>query len=341
MTKSALTSRRNVLRMGGALGLMTVIRPAGMAYASEKETVRIVGTSGNLPSTLQHMVTHDGYLAGFGLEPAFSTVADGNRITGSIVSGEADVCMLSGFGQVPVAIEKGAKMKLIAGATLLLNQCVFAKRPDIKTVKDLQGKTVGVGSLGSLLHQLMVALLKKKGVDPSTVKFANVGNNTDVFRAVVAGVVDAGPSTIDVYDKQAEFGVHNLVDGEFWVQLPEYTQQASYAADAAIADKRTTLVKVLAAYAKLYRFLQTPESKDAFVKGRKAALGAKAQDSDSIFQWNWIQKYKPFATDLVLSEERIRYIENINIETGSQKKLLPMEQLADMSLARDALKLLA
>ena len=341
-------SRRSMIRTSGTgllacSGLASGLIPASRSFAATKplEKMQVIGTSGNLPLVLQQLVADLGYLEEFGLEVTFSSVTDGNRITGSIISGEADACMLSGFSQIPVAVEKGANIKMIAGATLLLNQCVFAKNPNIKTVKDLIGKTVGVGSLGSLLHQLMIALLTKKVIDPNAVKFANVGNNQDVFRAVVAGVVDAGPSTIDVYNRQAEFGVHSLTDGEFWVELPEYTQQGSFVSQRAINTKRDQIVRLLAAYAKLYRYLHTPESKQDFIKARAKTLGGKADEGDSIFQWEWIQKYKPFSVNLELSEERIRYLEDINISVGAQKQRLPLEKISDMSLARDAIKLLS
>ena len=345
MTATSLYSRRTLLRRGGstllAAGGFTFAAPAVLRTAQAAEKLNVIGTVGNLPLVIQQMVADLGFLKEFGLEVTFSNVTDGNRITGSIISGEADACMLSGFAQVPVAVEKGATLKIVAGATLLLNQCVFAKNPNIKSVKDLEGKTVGVGSLGSLLHQLMLALFAKKGVDASKVRFANVGNNQDVFRAVAAGVVDAGPSTIDVYNRQAQFGVHSLTDGEFWVELPEYTQQGSFVSDKAIATKRDQLVRLLAAYGKVYRFLQSPNSKEAFIKARAATLGEKTDVSDTIFQWEWIQKYRPLDVDLVLSDERIRYLEDLNIQTGAQKQQLPLNRIVDMSLARDAIKLIS
>jgi hypothetical protein len=46
------------------------------------------------------------------------------------------------------------------------------------------------------------------------------------------------------------------------------------------------------------------------------------------------------ATDLVLTEENFRYVQELNVELGAQKAVLPFGQVADMSLARDALKLL-
>jgi hypothetical protein len=41
-----------------------------------------------------------------------------------------------------------------------------------------------------------------------------------------------------------------------------------------------------------------------------------------------------------LSEERVRYMQDLNISLGVQKGLLPYGQVTDMSLARDALKLI-
>jgi hypothetical protein len=47
------------------------------------------------------------------------------------------------------------------------------------------------------------------------------------------------------------------------------------------------------------------------------------------------------ASDLLLSEERVRYMEEINLALGLQKRMLPYEQVANMTLAQDALKLMA
>ena len=56
-------------------------------------------------------------------------------------------------------------------------------------------------------------------------------------------------------------------------------------------------------------------------------------------QWSYIQTYRPFAVDLVLSPERLRYVQELNLRFRTQKAVMPFERIADMSLARDALKL--
>jgi len=186
----------------------------------------------------------------------------------------------------------------------------------------------------------MVALLKKKGVDPATVTFRNVGSNADIFRAVVAGTVDAGPSGIDVYDQQAKYHTHSLSDGDLWTELPEYTYQGTFTSDRAIADKREALVRTLAAFARLYRFVQSPDSQDLFIQSYAKAVG-NPDPAEAESTWTFIQKIRSYAVDIVLSEERIRYMQDLNVELGVQKSVLPTNEVADSSLAREALKLLA
>ena len=56
--------------------------------------------------------------------------------------------------------------------------------------------------------------------------------------------------------------------------------------------------------------------------------------------WNYVQKYQPFATDLVVSKERIDYLQKLNMQVKVQSAVLPYERVADMSIAQDALNLL-
>ena len=58
-------------------------------------------------------------------------------------------------------------------------------------------------------------------------------------------------------------------------------------------------------------------------------------------QWEFFQHYKPYAVDAVLSEERIRYMQQLNVELGVQKAILPYEQCVDVTIAQDAVKLAA
>jgi hypothetical protein len=134
--------------------------------------------------------------------------------------------------------------------------------------------------------------------------------------------------------------VHLIDHGNMTVELREYTFQGAWTSDRAMASNRDTLVRALAAYAKLYRFVQSPAARDAFLDACRAEF-PHAPPGEHAALWSYIQQYKPFAVDLALSPERLHYMQAVNVSFGVQSAILPFARVADMSLAADALKLLA
>ena len=299
--------------------------------------INIVSTSGTTQLVLTALIRQMGYFEQLGVAASTVNVADGNKVVAALVSGDMDVCPTSGFTQVLAAIEHGAPLKILAGGAIKNFYAVVSGNPDVRTLKDLEGHSVGIGALGSQLHQTMVALFRKYGVDGSKVKFANVGASVDVFRAVETRVVDAGAVE---YWLQPGSGLHILEHGRTFESLPEFVNQAAFASVSAIARKRDLLVRTLAAYAKAYRFIMLDDSEAAFIAASAAALGIGAAEAART-QWRFYRDIQPFAADLILSEERVRFMQELNIATGTQKRILPYDMIVDGSLAHEALRLLA
>jgi NitT/TauT family transport system substrate-binding protein len=131
-----------------------------------------------------------------------------------------------------------------------------------------------------------------------------------------------------------------VVDGgELWKDLRQYTFQTAYASNVAIAQNRDGLVRTLAAYGKLYRFLQGPDSRNDFFTARRQAQQPFDANAAALL-WEFIQQQRPYAEDLIVSAERIDYLQNFNLSLGTQHRILPYAAVADMSLARDAARLL-
>ena len=341
MGKNAI-GRRQFLGGAAALTGGGLMACASLARADDRplRKVTIYTTSGSQSLVFDALIKQEGFFGQMGVDATTQNVLDGGKVIAALIGGDGDMCGGAGFSSLFPAIEKGARIKILAGAGLSPLTCIYSKRSDIRTVKDLEGKTVGTGAMGALLHELVVALLLKKGVDYTKVNFVNVGSAPDIFKAVAAGTIDAGPGEIDVFDQQARYNVHALSDGLMWDELPEYTNQAMFASDQAIAAKRDTLVHALAAYAKMYRFTSSPVSRDAFFRARATGL-SKNEPREAQSQWNFFQAPGRLATNLVLTPDRIRYVQELNVRLGVQKAVLPFDQVADMSLAQDALKLLA
>ena len=330
-------NRRAALTGALGTGLMAA---AGCAPKTLKGLpVTVLSSQGNQVVTIQQLMAEKGWLKQYGMIPSTLTVSSGTNIIGPLLKGQADICIFAGFSQLLVAIEKGADLKILGGASITGQQALFAKDPKIQHVKDLEGRTVGVGAIGAQLHQVSSALLRKKGVDVSKVRFVNVGSSGDVFRAVAAGTVDAGNGQADILSDLQKLGVHMIQDGEYAVELPEYTWQASFSSTAAIRDKREVLIRTLEAYCRAFRYVQNPGSKDDFVKAQIDALQPRDVNDATgraISQWDYLQKHKIYAEDLVLSPERVQYMQQLNVDVGAQKKILPYDQVIDTSLAKEA-----
>jgi ABC-type nitrate/sulfonate/bicarbonate transport system substrate-binding protein len=337
------SSRRRLLATGALLPLAGGAAPCLASAAAEASAsrlpIKIANASGALNLTMAELMRRERYLESFGLSPDIIGVADGTRILGGIVGGSIDASLMSGFGQVFPAIDRGAPLKIIGGGALLPMLALFSARPDIKTLKDLEGRTLGTGSIGALVYQLTVTLLRKYQVDTTKIRFVNIGSNADIFRAVGAGTIDAGAGEAALISEAARYGVHLIEHGDMSVELPEFTYQAAWTSDRAIATRRGTLVRALAAYARLYRLVQSPAGRQPFLAARRAVF-AKAPESEHLANWNFIQRCKPFAVNLSLEPERLRYLQAINIDFKVQKSPLAYERVANMSLAVEALALL-
>ena len=334
-------TRRQVLGAATSAAVLAALpgcsRGGGTHSANRADIVLTQGTGG---LALKELALAQGYFKDVGLDPNILLVADGAKCVAALISGVSEICVCAGFNQVPPAIARGARLKIVGGALRRSSLAMFTGKPGITTVADLAGKSIGIGAPGSVLQQVTVLLLKKKGVDVSRVQFRDIGSDADILKAVIAGTVDAGVADVDIMDEQQQFGIHALTDGMLWKELPEYTMQACYASDNAIQGRRDTLVRVLAAYGKAYRFVASPASRTAYLDAWRKVTG-QTDPKQGLTHWNWLQEYHPYDVDLVLSDEQINYVQQSNVEFGAQKQVLPITEVADMSLAREALKLLA
>jgi ABC-type nitrate/sulfonate/bicarbonate transport system substrate-binding protein len=301
--------------------------------------VRIVDAGGPHELVTIELFERLGYLERMGIKALKTYVKNGAEAAELLLAGRADVAMQVGFGPALAAIANGAPLRIVAGSNLLTVHAIYSKDPNIRSLKDLEHRTVGVGALGALTHQLIYAALRKKGVDPASVRFVSIGNSATIFRALIAGQVDAGFGETDVFENQAHYGVHVLEDAVLWRELPEFPNQASFASQAALLEKRDALVRTLAAHALLYRFLHNPDSWEAYAAAWSAAL-PHSDPSEGRTQWLFYQRYQPFAANLLLPPAQLKYMQELNVTMKLQPRIVAAQAVADMSLAQDALRLI-
>ena len=329
------TGRRQFLY--GALAASASLAQPWAALARKRLAVRVASNQGAENAALQQLLLDTGYAKALSLDVQ---LVESKTVSGpmeSLLSGDADICMVSGYVGVLPAIAQGKPLRLVGAAMLLPALAVYSARDNIRRVEDLAGRTVGVGPLNGLLHTLMMALLRKKGIDAAQVRFVNAGSNAQVLEAVAAGKVDAGLSGVAGMSGANAASV--LENGRLWLELPEYTYQPSYASVRALKEKPEALARCVAAYTRLFRYLSGPRSRAAYLEARRRAT-AESSGAEGEAVWNFIQRYQPYALEPGLTPERVAYLQELNVALGIQARVLPFDQVVDLAPARGAKRLL-
>jgi NitT/TauT family transport system substrate-binding protein len=137
-------------------------------------------------------VTRDaGYFKNEGLDVQLVYMRGSTAATQALVGGAVDYAATS-FDDVLQAFNRGAAIKRFY-STARLPLAALAIAPnrvnEINSFKDLEGRTVGVVSLGSVVQSLTLFLMQKAGADGKKISFAVLGPN--IYDPVRLGQVDA------------------------------------------------------------------------------------------------------------------------------------------------------
>ena len=184
--------RRTALK--GLLGIAALAGTVGnRADAAAAATKLKLAFCGQLLCVIPYEVTRArGHFAEQGLDVQLIYTRGGNAAMQALVGGSVDYAGTS-FDVALQAFSKGAKIRRFAstGRLPLFALAVAPKnKATIKTIKDLEGKTVAVSGLGNADHALMLYLLGHAGADAAKVRFAAMGTN--LYDALRLGQVDAG-----------------------------------------------------------------------------------------------------------------------------------------------------
>lgn len=132
---------------------------------------------------------------------------NGPDLNESLISGRIDI---GNLGDTPAIVAKasGAKTRLISQPTTHNIGYLIGKKDGVKSVKDLEGKTIAVQK-GSFMHRYVVGLLKKKGVkNYSLVHMLTPDAEAALARGEIDAMTNSGVRAI----KQLEEGYVHLDD---------------------------------------------------------------------------------------------------------------------------------
>jgi NitT/TauT family transport system substrate-binding protein len=175
-----------------AVALLALTLTSGLAAAQSKVTIAIGGGSClcYLPTVLARQL---GEYEKAGLAVELVDLKGGSDALKAVLGGSADV--VSGYFDhcVNLAAKKQELQSFVIydrypGLVLVVSP---AHTSEIKSIKDLAGKKVGVSAPGSSTDFFLKYLLKKNGLDPTSAAVIGVGLGATAVAAMQQGQIDA------------------------------------------------------------------------------------------------------------------------------------------------------
>jgi len=184
----------------------------------------------------------------------------------ALSNGDIDFTLLT--GTVIRAAVRGLPVRLVAGLMTSSPHVVLA-RQEIKSVKDLAGKKVGLAGFGDATHVLARLILARNGVDPDKeVQFVPLGSDSGRFAALQQKLADAVVTSPPWDFEGKKMGYNILARAYEYVNYPlsgvgvnqksiqqnrdqtKRTIRGLIKASRFIRDNREDAVKILMAWAK-------------------------------------------------------------------------------------------
>jgi len=250
----------------------------------------------------------------------------------SLLAGELD-SYEGGPGGAIVAAARGADVKILGCHWPGLVHGLFARDP-VSKVEDLRAKNIAISSPGALPDLLIRAVLEKNGIPTNEVKFANLGSDTDRYKALTVGVVDAAIVSTE-YLPIAPPNVKLLATGR--EALPNFMRVCMITSGKTIAAKPDEAAHFLAAEISALRFATT--HRDDEVKLTFEIAKAKSDDPRPGFIFDEAVRHKDIDPEISLPMEKLAWMQEMLIKNGSMPKPVDLTKVVAPDVRAKALEL--
>ena len=157
------------------------------APAAALDRIRIAVSNPNMPNLTVAAAQNHGFFKDENLDAEIIRMNPNVAIT-ALSTGDVDYCQL--FGAVVGGAMAGLPVRIVAGFLDNWPMTLIAQ-PEIKTLKDLKGKTLGISSFGATPDVAARLMIKQAGIDPEReIKVLALGSDAARLTALKQRVVD-------------------------------------------------------------------------------------------------------------------------------------------------------
>jgi NitT/TauT family transport system substrate-binding protein len=265
-----------------------------------------------------------GFFRGEGLEVDIVQIR-GNVAIAAALSGQVQAT--NGVGTVIRALERSELPMKILTVSLKRNLFWLVSRPEITSIAQLKGKTLGTTTLGGSQHSAAMRLIRKGGVDEKDITVVVGGDVPAQLQSLVGRTIDAAalspPTVILARDK------YNMnVLGSAMEDLANL-QNGTAVTEKFLREKRDVLKRVLRARMRANRYFMENE------RGTSEVL-AKYQNVELPVAVESYRLAKPaFTLNGIPSDKEIEEFLKSEAELLKLKEPVSASKIFDFSLQRE------
>lgn len=295
----------------------------GFGSASAAERVMMATPSRGLFEFPVVVAMRKGYYKDEGLEVRKIQIQPAIGVK-ALVAGDVDY--LLAWGSALRAAVTGVPIKVVAAMASRPLHILIA-RPEIRSAKDLKGRTVGVDSFAGTVDYLSRVAARHFGLDPDKdLKIIVTGESPMRLAAIRAGSIDATAIDVAFAAKAEEEGLRRLLN---LAEITDLPLSGIGVTDRKLQTEREQVKKVIRATLKGTRFMKQNRAETLQMMtdylGIKPSQAASAYDASmGSFADDGFVSDKGLLLDIQLAKERIK-----------MTKEVPLSQVVDWSLLKE------
>jgi ABC-type nitrate/sulfonate/bicarbonate transport system substrate-binding protein len=265
-----------------------------------------------------------GIYATAGLNIDFVETPGDPVLTPGLVAGEFLVTR-QGPQAVLTAVAQGTDIVIVAAPHTRL-PFVFVAQEGFDSLESLYGQPVGSNGPGAFLANVIDALYRLKGLDPTRLEYVNTGSTAQAVTALAARKITGSLLLYTDLASLAKSGARTVQLADIAQELPNYLRQILAVSRRSLTEQDARLRTFFVTHSRAYRWALN--NKEAIVQAAMKYQNRDLAEAESNF--DILLRPGLVTPDFGFTEEQIRYLQELNITVGGQKEVLPFNRVADL-----------
>ncbi len=301
----------------------------------KKLTLAMAVTPPNLVHIPPYLAKDLGYFKEEGLDVEIISFEGGVGSLRAVLADQVDLALTSGDPPI-IARAKGAPVRLIYSAASRL-EAVMTVQGDIKELKDLKGRKIGIQEPRGFADIFSRRALVKAGLKPTDVQFISTSTAGRV-PALITGQVDTGVMHVEQATRaiKRKPSLHNLL--HFWEAFPDALYNVFVTSEKKLKEDPEAMTAFIKAVIKANRFIYRNKEKtlDAAVE----FTGYSRDELESAY--DQLVKGRVWSVNDGLPAKMVQFNIDNQVKVGNipPDKKPTYEQVVELGPATEALKAL-